>query len=173
MVFPVIRPLERMVVVPSSSSASPVILAELMTVPSVCVRLKADPDVRFAEPPLTVRSPSEAALNREPLDTSVVAADPPVRLAVPPLTERFARVTFDRNVLPVTLVWPETVPPVRTVVPLVFKALRLPPVRFSDPSLIVGPTDPPEIFAVPLEPMDKASKFMLERRSPVTTLASP
>ena len=74
---------------------------------------------------------------------------PPVKFAVPPLTDRLASVAFDESVPVVTVVVPVTVPPVSIVVPVEPIEARVPPVMFKAPALVVAPTVPAEMLAVP------------------------
>ena len=128
------------------------------------------PPVTIAEPELIVSASIlvESAIKLPP-SIRVSAADPPVRLAVPLLfTVRFPSVIFEVRVPPVTFDKPVTVPPVRVVLPLDVRALRVPPVRFRMEAEMVFPlTLPPVILAVPLVTLRLPSVTFDSKRPPV------
>jgi len=102
-----------------------------------------------------------------------LAALPPVKLAVPPFRVNAPSETFDVNVLPLTFVWPVTLPPVRFVRPLESSEANEPPVAFSDPAVVVAPIVPAEMFAVPDAPTFRLPRFWLDTSVPPVTLARP
>ena len=103
-----------------------------------------------------------------PPSTRVSSAEPPVKLAIPLVTVRFPRVIFEDRVPPVTFDKPVTVPPVRVVLPLDVRALRVPPVRFRLEAEMVSPlTLPPVRLAVPLVTFRLASVTLDSNRPPV------
>ena len=104
----------------------------------------------------------------------MAATDPPVRFAVPTDMFNIPSVTFDVNIPPVIFDAPVTFPLVRVVVPLVVSRFREPPSIFKMPDVWVRPAMVPfEIQAVPLVPIFKLSRLMIDIRVPFTTLAFP
>ena len=93
-----------MAVVPPLRLANPMMVATLVTLPPDCVRLAADPPIRFALPALTTRELSEAFAVRLPVLMTVVVPPtiPPFLIVVLP-PERLAK--------PVILATLTTVPP--------------------------------------------------------------
>ena len=170
--------LARFVTLPPESVDVPAVTFSESSVPPVRFKVApevvapvTDPPLTVAEPLLTARLPSVAALSRVPPETVVTLAEPPVRLAVPPLTVRSASVTLELSVPAVTVVVPVTLPPVRLVALLLESDANEPPVAFKAPALVVAPIVPAEMFAVPAAPTLRLPRPTDDSRVPPVTLA--
>ena len=125
------------------------------------------PPVRLAKPVIL------ATLTTVPPDCVRLAAVPPVRLAVPDDTATAPNVALAVNVPAVTFDRPVTVAVFRLVVLLESIEANVPAEADRLPALIVVPTDPPVMLAVPAAPTVRLPRFWLESRVPPVTLARP
>ena len=125
------------------------------------------PPVRLANPVIL------ATLTTVPPDCVRLAAVPPVRLAVPDDTATAPNVALAVNVPAVTFDRPVTVAVFRLVVLLESIEANVPSEADRLPALIVVPTDPPVMLAVPAAPTVRLPRFWLESRVPPVTLARP
>ena len=142
--------------------------------PVTLARFVTDPPVRVEVPAETASELRTAVLLMMPAEFTTFAV-PPVRLAVAPeATVRSPRVAaFVVKVPAVTFESPVTLAGVRFVILLELIEANVPPVAFRVPEVLVAPTVPDEILAVPAFPTVRLPRLTAETSSPPVTLASP
>ena len=188
--------------VPPDAVRVPFTVVLPLTVPPVILAVPAAPIFRMPSEALAVRKPlltvvvpftippllivvfpldrlakpvMLATLMTVPPDCVRLPTLPPVRFAVPKETVTFPKIALAVNVPSVTFDRPVTVavPPVRVVELLEAIELNIPAEAVRLPALIVVPTDPPVMLAVPAAPTVRLPSVRLESRFPPVTFASP
>ena len=116
-------------------------------------------------PPVAFRLPALVVAPIVPAEILAVPAAP---------TARLPSVRFERRVPPVTFARFVTLPPLKLLVPnVVFKAVKVPPVRFRMPAELAVVIVPAEMFAVPADCTLRLPRLRLESRVPDVTFALP
>ncbi len=130
-----------------------------------------EPPVKVAVPAVTFNELRTAALSKRPAEVTTLAV-PPVRLAVDDdPTVRFPNVALAVKVPPVTFVRPVTVEPFRSVMLLEVIDENVPPVAFRVPDILVEPTLPDEILAVPEALTVRFPRFAADSSNPPVMFA--